>query len=385
MAVFGDDSPWPVRLRRSASFRRPTADGLPPRDAGLDGAGLGRRRPLPPLALHAHGLHRVRGGLPGRARSRGARSRVAAIARSSGPADAARRRVAGHSPGVCWASGESSTTRTTTCWTTRTGRGSAPRPRRERDLILGILSIADLVTAATPVLAARLLPHTRADVRVVRNAVDPAWYAARRRTSAPEPLGDLARRLPRRFDQAARLRGRPSGRGHGAPVRRPACAASGSAPRKTRAWPHAWTRSGPGWTGWPPSARRWSRPGPISGLRRCWTNRSTGPRASSTGSSTPWQAPPRSPPHSTDRVRTTSSTTAVTASWPEPRPSGSGTCARLAASGWLRSELAGRARERVVAEYGLSTRTAEWADSYRWAAAHAGSGRAYARAATKEA
>ena len=48
---------------------------------------------------------------------------------------------------------------------------------------------------------------------------------------------------------------------------------------------------------------------------------------------------------------------------------------RLAASGWLRSELAGRARERVVAEYGLSTRTAEWADSYRWAAAHAGFGR----------
>ena len=47
---------------------------------------------------------------------------------------------------------------------------------RERDLILRILAMADLVTAATPILAERLRPHTRAAVRVVRNAVDPAWY-----------------------------------------------------------------------------------------------------------------------------------------------------------------------------------------------------------------
>jgi hypothetical protein len=65
--------------------------------------------------------------------------------------------------------------------------GLGPAARRERDLILGILSIADAVTAATPILAERLRPHTRSQVLVVRNAVDPAWYAG-----APEPglVGD---------------------------------------------------------------------------------------------------------------------------------------------------------------------------------------------------
>jgi glycosyltransferase involved in cell wall biosynthesis len=39
----------------------------------------------------------------------------------------------------------------------------------------------------------------------------------------------------------------------------------------------------------------------------------------------------------------------------------------LAASPTLRADLAGRARERVLAEYTLATRAAEWADTYRWA------------------
>jgi glycosyltransferase involved in cell wall biosynthesis len=51
---------------------------------------------------------------------------------------------------------------------------------------------------------------------------------------------------------------------------------------------------------------------------------------------------------------------------------------RLAGSSSLRSDLAGRANERVRAEYYLSTRAAEWADIYRWAAAHGGTGRASA-------
>jgi glycosyltransferase involved in cell wall biosynthesis len=51
-----------------------------------------------------------------------------------------------------------------------------------------------------------------------------------------------------------------------------------------------------------------------------------------------------------------------------------GALARLAASPALRSEIAGRARERVLAEYQAEARTAEWAAAYRWAATHPGIG-----------
>ena len=47
---------------------------------------------------------------------------------------------------------------------------------------------------------------------------------------------------------------------------------------------------------------------------------------------------------------------------------------RLAASASLREELAGRARERVLAEYDARNRATEWADAFRWAAEHAGRG-----------
>jgi hypothetical protein len=47
---------------------------------------------------------------------------------------------------------------------------------------------------------------------------------------------------------------------------------------------------------------------------------------------------------------------------------------RLAASSSLREELAGRARERVLAEYDARNRATEWADAFRWAAEHAGRG-----------
>jgi hypothetical protein len=49
---------------------------------------------------------------------------------------------------------------------------------------------------------------------------------------------------------------------------------------------------------------------------------------------------------------------------------------RLARSPQLRADLAGRARERVAADYDISTRAAEWADAYRWAAEHPGRGAA---------
>jgi hypothetical protein len=47
---------------------------------------------------------------------------------------------------------------------------------------------------------------------------------------------------------------------------------------------------------------------------------------------------------------------------------------RLAASRTMREDLAGRARERVLAEYDVRQRVVEWADAFRWAADHAGRG-----------
>jgi hypothetical protein len=47
---------------------------------------------------------------------------------------------------------------------------------------------------------------------------------------------------------------------------------------------------------------------------------------------------------------------------------------RLAGSRTLREEMAGRARERVLAEYDPDARAEEWADAYRWAAEHGGRG-----------
>jgi spore maturation protein CgeB len=43
---------------------------------------------------------------------------------------------------------------------------------------------------------------------------------------------------------------------------------------------------------------------------------------------------------------------------------------RLASSSDLRAELAGRAKERVLAEYDYRLRAREWADAYRWAWNH---------------
>jgi len=38
----------------------------------------------------------------------------------------------------------------------------------------------------------------------------------------------------------------------------------------------------------------------------------------------------------------------------------------------LRTEIAGRPRERVLAEYRAADRAEEWVEAYRWAAEHAG-------------
>lgn len=255
--------------------------------------------------------------------------------------------------------------------------GLGPAAARERDVVMRILAMTDLVTATTPTLAERLRPHTHGRVRVVRNAVDPAWYAGR-----PEPglAGDprvvyhgVARRL-RDYqvarpgvDEVARsvpgLRRVWLGDAEAPSVR--ACmdevrpwvdgpAAFGAALTAARPDiglapllddPFNRAKSELHWieyamAGAPTIATAFGGPGPYDVIR----DGKDGLLA-------------RSPADWTRQLR------------------------RLAGSTTLRAELAGRAGERVRANYGLARRAEEWADAYRWAAANGGLGRRRGRPA----
>jgi glycosyltransferase involved in cell wall biosynthesis len=258
-----------------------------------------------------------------------------------------------------------------------TGLGAAAR--RERDLALRILSIADLVTAATPVLADRLRVHARGDLRVVRNAVDPAWYSG---TPEAGPSGD------------------PRVVYHGVPVRlRDYEVARGAIDELALT---------------------------NRDLRRVWIGAANEPRVvACVDEARPWVdglaafgaalvaarpdigvAPLLDEPfnrakselHWLEYSMAGAPTVATAFDGPGPydviRDGEDGLLARgpadwarqlrrLAGSAGLRAEVAGLARARVLAEYTIATRAAEWADAYRWAAAHGGFGRAHAASPTE--
>lgn len=257
-----------------------------------------------------------------------------------------------------------------------TGLGAAAR--RERDLGLRILAMADVVTVAAPVLADRLRPHTRGDLRLVRNAVDPAWYCG---TSDPG------------------LEAGPRVVYHGVPVR-------------LRDYEVA-----------RPAVDELALVHP--GLRRVWIGAAHEPRVvACVDEARPWVdglaafgaalvaarpdiglAPLLDEPfnrakselHWIEYAMAGAPTVATVFDGPGPydviRDGEDGLLAhsgadwarqlrRLVGSAWLRSEIAGRARQRVIADYTIQTRAAEWADTYRWASSHGGFGRAHATSGT---
>ncbi len=258
--------------------------------------------------------------------------------------------------------------------------GFARAAARERDLVLRILGLADLVTVATPVLAARFAPHTRGRVRVIRNALDPRWYEA----AAPEAAAGAATE-------------RAAGAGvrvvyHGVPVRlrdyeiaRGALdAVAAEMPCLRRVWLgaaeeprvlaavdeiHPWV------DGLPEFARSLVQAGPDVGLaplRDEPFNRAKSElhwmEYSLAGAATIVSGFRDGGPY--DAVR--DGVDALVAREPEDWLRH---LRALAGSSDLRAEIAGRARERVAAEYSTDARAPEWADAYRWAAAHPGFGR----------
>jgi hypothetical protein len=252
----------------------------------------------------------------------------------------------------------------------------------ERDLVTRILGLVSLVTTATPVLAARLGRLTKAPIRVIRNALDPAWYVASDRPDRPAGGGE---------ERAGRPGVEVPGPGlrvvyHGSAARLPDYELARPAVDEL-------------------AAR-------IPGLRRIWLGSAddrvkgivddarpwiAGVRGFATGLATVRPdiglAPLRDTPY--DRARSElhwleyslAGAATVASGFDGPGPYDSirdgvdGLLARsesewrrslglLASSPGAREEIAGRARERTLAEYSAAARAQEWADAYRWAAGH---------------
>ena len=241
----------------------------------------------------------------------------------------------------------------------------------ERDLVARILRLADLVTVTTPVLARRLRPRTSAETRVIRNAVDPAWYdASTARLDLPGDPRVVYHGVPARLRDYAVARPSLDALARERPALRRVWLGS-DAPEVTAVVDIAC----PWVAGMAPFAAALvaSRPDiGIAPIEDTHYNRA------------------RSELHWLEYAMAGAPTVVTGVDGPGPydavRDGIDGLVARtpgdwdrhlrvLVASPDLRAEIAGRARERVLAEYTVSARAAEWADAYRWAGGHAGIGR----------
>ena len=241
----------------------------------------------------------------------------------------------------------------------------ANRLAAERGDVRRLIALADLVTVTTPVLAGRLAPAARGEVRVVRNAVDPAWYAPP--PGAPEPAPGL--RLAY----------------HGAPARlrdyevaRAAVdAAAASSPGARRLWLGAaheprcaalvdealpWVEGVPAFAAALAAARPSVGVAPLAddpyNLARSelhWLE------YAAVGAPAVCSAFGGPGPYDPVRDGVDGLLARTPADWARH-------LAALAGSPGLRADLAGAARERVLRDYGPAARAAEWARAYRDAA-----------------
>lgn len=259
--------------------------------------------------------------------------------------------------------------------------------RHEHDLIERMLRRADLVTTSTPVLARRLAPLATT-VQVVRNAVDSTWYGD------PAPLdptsdgdGDGDGDGPRvvYYGSLGRLRDYAVC----APAVNEIAAGARGARRVWVGAPELAAISGrvadlfdeihPYVSGVPAFARQLSLLRPAIGLAPLagsWFDRGKSElhwlEYSMAGAATVATRMPGGP---YDVIR--DGVDGYLAKGPAEWRS---ILNRLAGSAELRAEVAAQARARVVAEYDVEVRAIEWANAYRWAAEHAGSGLEHSRA-----
>jgi hypothetical protein len=247
--------------------------------------------------------------------------------------------------------------------------------RRESDLIGRLLRLADLVTTTTPVLAERLAAVACGPVRVIRNAIDPAWYSA----AVP--------------DDPLTAPGDPRVVYHGVPVRlRDYEVAQASVdaiavehPAMRRVWLGAANERRV------IDAMDEVRPWVDGPLRFAASLVAARPEIGLAPLVDEQFNRAKSELHWLEYSMAGAVTVATAFNGPGPydviRDGADGLLAHsaadwnrqlraLVASPSLRADLAGRARERVLAEYTVADRAIEWADAYQWAARHGGIGRA---------
>ena len=247
--------------------------------------------------------------------------------------------------------------------------GTHRRLLADRWLIEKMARRADLVTVTTPVLAAAL-GRLNDEVRVVRNAIDPQWYADA--PTGPRPEGD-----PRilYYGGGSRTRDYEVCRDAIDDVAR-------RDPRVRRVWLGSTApairamvdEALPYVQGVPAFARALAGARPDIGVAPVVGD--DGNRAHSelhwleysmVGAATIASRTTGGGPYDVIRDGIDGLLARNKSQWREQ-------LRRLAASQTLREDLAGHARERVLAEYSADKRAQEWADAYRWAAEHGGRG-----------
>lgn len=247
----------------------------------------------------------------------------------------------------------------------------------ERDLVERMVRRADLVTVSTPVLAAVYGRYNRS-VRVVRNAIDPSWYA-------PRPDEAVLPGDPRLLYYGGALRMRDY-----AVCRDAVDETKRRFPDARRVWLGATggsARSGspadviaavdetlPFVPGVSAFAQALVAAQPDIGLAPVVGDDFDRAKSelhwleySMAGAATVASRTMQGGPYDVIRDGVDGLLARSKADWRDA-------LARLASSASLREDLAGRARERVLAEYDVEVRAAEWAEAYRWAAEHAGRG-----------
>jgi hypothetical protein len=241
------------------------------------------------------------------------------------------------------------------------------RIQGDLDLIERFARRADLVTVTTPTLASSLRRYNSA-VRVVRNAVNTEWYEQQTPDSEPRPLSFLY------YGMAVRL--------HDYAICRDAVDETARATGGRRIWLGSddpgvravvdealpYVQEVRDFAGQLAAAR------PAIGLAPVGQDDFSRARSelhwleySLVGAATVASRTMGGGPYDVIRDGVDGLLARNKAEWREK-------LRRLAASSQMREDLAGRAGERVRAEYNVRDRAAEWADAFRWAADHAGRG-----------